>query len=108
MTHLAVAFVGHLDVLQVQDELRAIESDIEANGTVALLIDASRMTGYETAARQAFVAWNRENRDRVTTVAVVTDKPLWHMVVRAMSLASAQSMRPFHTRAEAETWLRTT
>jgi hypothetical protein len=70
-----------------------------------LLIDASQMTGYTSEARNAFVEWHRSHKARCARVAIVTDRKLWHMVIRAMGVASGQPMHPFTDRASAESWL---
>jgi hypothetical protein len=109
MKYVLVELVDHLKVEQVQEKLGAVQPDIdERSGAIALIVDATQMTGYDTEARKAFVAWNSEYKPKITSVAIVTNKPLWHMVIRAMSLASSQLMRPFHTREEAERWVGST
>ena len=86
--------------------LAGIQPHIDASaGAVVLLVNCEAMTDYELEARAAFVTWNRENRARIERVAIVTVKPLWQMVVSAMSLASGQTLRPFSTAAAARAWL---
>jgi hypothetical protein len=38
-------------------------------------------------------------------VAVLTDKPLWRMVVAAMAVASGQKMKAFTALDKARSWL---
>jgi hypothetical protein len=52
-----------------------------------------------------FVSWNSGYRPRIRRVAVLTEKPLWHMVVAAMAVASGQKMKAFTTLDKANTWL---
>lgn len=63
------------------------------------------MTGYDAEARQLFVEWNARHRARVTAVAIVTHKILWHVVIAAMALASGQRMRAADTPQAARRWL---
>ena len=71
-----------------------------------LIVDAAEMTGYDGLARARFVEWNAANRKAIRRLAIVTNNPLWGMVIRAMSLASGREMRPFATRDEAAAWIR--
>lgn len=73
-----------------------------------LLVDCMTMTGYDSAARQLFVEWNARNKSKVKSVAVVTQKTLWHVVVSAMALASGQRMKAFDSRGEALNWIQST
>jgi hypothetical protein len=97
-----VDLAGHLTAESVDATLGSVDvPDCDC----ALLIDCMHMTGYDNEARERFVVWNREHKERLRRVAVVTDKPLWRMVISAMSLASGQQMRGFASRGEAEQWL---
>jgi hypothetical protein len=103
---VVVNLEGHLTEETLSRALRVAEDDVERLGRASLVIDATQMTGYATAAREYFVAWHRRYRDRLGRVAVVTNKPLWHMVIRAMSFAASVSMQPFSARLEALEWAR--
>lgn len=70
-----------------------------------VLIDCLAVEDYDLDAREAFVAWMRQSRPK--RVAFVLDKPLWRMVVRAMSMASSVPMHAFERVADAEAWLAT-
>jgi hypothetical protein len=91
---------GHLTVLALEAALAAVDTS-----ATALLVDALGLTDYDAGARTAFVAWNERVRDRVERVAIVTDKPLWRMVISAMGVASRQKMKAFDTEATARAWL---
>lgn len=71
---------------------------------VFLLVNALTMSGYEPEARSLFAQWNREHVLVVWHVAVVTRSRLWHVVVRAMGLASSPEMRPFGEVDGARAW----
>ena len=101
MRILKVELRGHLTQSALLGALRALEPIEES---VALLIDATAMTGYDLAARTRFVEWNRRNRAHVQRVAIVTSKLVWRTVISAMSLASSQQMKPFASAAEAAAW----
>lgn len=64
------------------------------------------MTDYEREARDAFVEWGR-SRTRMKRVAIVVKKPVWRMVISAMSIASSRDMRAFDTIEAATKWLET-
>ena len=70
-----------------------------------LIVDCREMTSYDSEARSAFVTWNRSHRQHLERVAIITDKLLWHMVIRTMSLASGQTMRPFDGIEDAQAWV---
>ncbi len=98
-----VALVGHLSKPVLASALqRATEP---APGLFGLLCDCLGMSSYDMDAREAFVAWNRDYRERVAAVAIVTEKTLWHMVVSTMSMASGQRMRAFRKPDDARRWL---
>jgi hypothetical protein len=99
---VTVELVGHLTSAQLNTTLGSVKL---SDDTDALLVDCLTMTGYDNEARETFVAWNREHKERLQHVAVVTERPLWRMVISAMSLASGQQLRGFATRDEAVAWL---
>lgn len=104
MSNIAtVQLRGHLTALALESALSAVDSS-----ATAVLVDALEMTDYDAEARTAFVAWNRRTRDRIQRVAVVTDKPIWRMVISAMGVASRQKMRAFASKSEAREWLSVT
>jgi len=106
LTLLEVEFVGHLTVQALDHDLAPLEVQMSLPGPrFGLLVDCRRMTGYDGEARAAFIHWNRTQRERVDRVAVVTTNLLWHMVVSAISLASAQKMKAFGDTSGARAWL---
>jgi len=62
------------------------------------------MTSYDMAARSTFVEWNKKWRGKISRVAIVTDKWLWHMVINVMAKAAGQSMKPFTNLEQAREW----
>ncbi|MFK7984842.1 MAG: STAS/SEC14 domain-containing protein [Sandaracinaceae bacterium] len=101
---VVVAFESQLTGAAVESGLRGVFRDGRAQARV--VVDCRAMTGYSTEARERFVAWFRGHRHAIPRTAVVTDNTLWHMVVRAMALASQQEMRPFADLQEAKAWAR--
>ena len=99
-TFATVQLRGHLTALALESALSAVDASAQA-----LLVDALEMTDYDAEARSAFVAWNERVRDRIQRVAIVTDKPIWRMVISAMGVASRQKMRAFGSTREAREWL---
>jgi len=89
------------------DTIDAVLGDVEPHLTrgCVLLVDCLGMTGYDADARAAFVSWHRGHRELIRRTAILTDKPLWHMIVSAMSLASGTPMRAFDERRAALAWL---
>lgn len=96
---------GHLDLANLQGALAEIEGRITP-GT-KLIVDCNEMTDYDGDARAHFVTWHREHREHIKAVAILTHRPLWHMIVSAMALASGQRMKAFDTREQALEWLQT-
>ncbi|MCA9613765.1 MAG: hypothetical protein H6721_14740 [Sandaracinus sp.] len=68
---------------------------------IGLVVDCRAMTAYTPEARARFVEWHRAHRERIASVGIVTTNVLWHMIIRTMSLASGQTMRPFRELEEA-------
>jgi hypothetical protein len=103
MKPVSITLTGHLNEDALRHELSSVQSLLGVARRV-LIVDARQMTGYDAAARSLFVDWNARFRDRILGVAIVTTKPLWRMVIRAMSLASKQIMIPFSSLQEAQSW----
>ena len=95
---------GHLTEDVLQEALTHTEHRI-GSGSRGLIVECSMMTSYTPEARALFVKWNREHKGALTHVAVVTIKPMWRLVVSAMSLASTQEMRAFNRLADARSWI---
>ena len=96
---------GFLDAEQMNAAARQASANLDRLGQGCLLVDCSAMDDYEAEARRLFTEWNSQNRHRIDRVAVVTEKVLWHMVIRTIGLASSQTMKPFDTRDAAFEWL---
>jgi hypothetical protein len=103
---VTVTFVGHLSRDVLDAELGSAKRNIGAGA--GMVVDCLAMSDYDAEARDHFVKWHREHRDRLRGVAVVTEKRLWHMIVSAMALASGQRMKAFDTVDEARAWLDST
>lgn len=103
MAHVELTLAGHLDVAQLDQRLALLEPRLPPEGA-SLLVDATQMTGYDVLARDRFIAWNREHKQQLFAVAIVTGSLRWHMVIRAMALASSQKLCPFMERGAAEQW----
>lgn len=85
--------------------LRALNAAVPDAPRLGLLINCLPMTGYDLDARHTFVEWNRAHQPRILGVAIVTNRPAWHMVIAVMALASGQQMRAFSSLEEAQRWL---
>jgi hypothetical protein len=96
---------GQLTAGTLQAALRPVDDRLERDDAqIGLVVDARAMTGYEGAARELFIEWNKKNRPRIARVAIVTDRISWRMVIAAMSLASGQAMRAFAELTRARRW----
>lgn len=98
------AIRGHLDARSLADELARVETTLPPRDG-RLLLDCREMTGYEVEARHAFVEWNARVRGRLVRVAILTDQPLWWMVIAAMSVAARLPMKGFADEQGARSWL---
>ncbi len=98
-----VTLGGHLTREALERALAGVLGPDRQGATV--VVDCRAMTSYELDARSAFVEWSAAHRSAIRGVAVLTDKPFWHLVIRAMSLASGQRIRPFATLHDATEWL---
>lgn len=104
---VVVQLDGHLTEGELRSALTSASATLAKAPTGAnLLVDCHSMTGYDAAARQFFVDWNSRYKSKVNSVAIVTEKTLWHVVVSAMALASGQRMKAFDSRVEAMGWLK--
>ncbi len=102
-----VELSGHLTEQGLRQRLVGAGAELESLPEPrVLLVNCAAMTGYDAEARRLFMDWNAARKRRIAAVAVVTDKPLWHVVVSAMALASSQVMRAFDTEVDAEAWAR--
>lgn len=97
--------------LHLQGRVDAFEMAKQLGGAVRpgsgqlLLVDWADLQDLDPEGRQLFIDWNVAHRDDVDAVAVITDNPIWHLVVSTMALASHQKMRAFARRTEALEWL---
>lgn len=101
---LEVIFDGKLTPDSLESAFATIDDDIpQEPQKFDLIVNCLPMDSYEIAARENFVAWNRAHRHQIRAVGILTTKVLWHMVIRAMGLASGMTMRPLsdHTAAKA-------
>jgi len=93
---LEVIFNGKLTLESLNRAFATIEGDIpQEPQQFDLIVNCLPMESYEIAAREGFVAWNRQHRHQIRAVAILTSKALWNMVIRAMALATGMTMRPF-------------
>ncbi|MDD9936816.1 MAG: STAS/SEC14 domain-containing protein [Myxococcales bacterium] len=104
-TQVSVALEGHLSESSLRVALGRARAKMGMYDAVDLVVDCMLMHGYDVAARAHFVEWMREHRPRIRRVAVVTDRKLWHMVIRAMAFASGQQMTALSDRSELSGWL---
>ena len=103
LTYAELQLEGHLTCATLEHKLRQLSLRVAV--PKAMLIDASRMTDYDMDSRTYFVSWMRERYKDIQGVAIVTDNTIWHMVIRAMSLASSVRMQAFRDRKQALLWL---
>ena len=100
--HPTLRLEGHLTAESLDAAFAALALP---SGRTPLVVDCRAMTGYDAAARERFVDWNRAHRERLTRVAVLTDNRLWHMVISAMAMASGQPMKGFADPGAARAWV---
>jgi hypothetical protein len=106
MLVVRVSLVDHLTVAQLDAALGTASKQLATVGEpAALVVDCLRMRSYDIEARNKFTAWVATDRGSVGRVAVVTDKIIWQMVVRTMSLIARQEMKSFSSVADAELWI---
>ncbi len=103
---MIVPLQGNLTAEVLGRQLQTAKRDFQESKILGMVVDARMMTAYEAEARELFVQWHREHRHLVRRIAIVTRNPLWHMVIRAMSLAAGVPMHPFGELAPAIEWAR--
>lgn len=94
-----VELTGHL----TEEQLAGALADVPDRAR-AVVLDCREMTSYDFDARKAFVDWNSKHRERIRHVAIITENPLWPLVISAMALASKQNMKAFKTPQDARRW----
>ena len=103
---LSLTLTGHLTRSALDNQLASVtERFVDTQGRLPLLVDCLTMRGYDKDARERFISWNREHSQKLSRVAVVTEKQMWHLVVSVMALVSEQQIKAFNDRVAAERWL---
>lgn len=78
---------GHLTIeassVAAEDFERALS---EFEGSCVLIVDLSRLTGYEAEVRRIWQGIMRHSRGRFSSIIWVSDKPLFRMVAASVSL----------------------
>lgn len=105
-TTITIEFSGNLARSDCEQALAQVSDRLRSSGDkFDLIFDCSKMTSYDTDAREHFVEWHRQSRSRLRCIAIVTKNPLWHVVISAMALATGHDMKIFPERAAAEAWV---
>lgn len=100
-----VRLLGDLTLATLRDALGPVRAQLDATtDPVALVVDASGMTGYDADSRTEFIRWNAEHRLRIHRVAIVTQRIAWRMVISGMGLAARRELRPFADLKAAREW----
>lgn len=103
---LEVVIEGHLTSAQFHAYMGAVREQMDTHkGNVCILVDCRRMTGYDREARQAFIDWHKASLGHIHFTAIVTENPLWNLVVSTMGLASGAHMKSFSSKQAAMNWL---
>jgi len=95
---------GHLTTSSLKEETDRLEGLLPQLGGL-LTLDCAEMDSYDADARSTFVAWARHRLVGGSKVAIVTQKPLWGMVIDAMALVSGVKMRALTSLGQGESWL---
>ena len=103
---LKIVLNGHLTTRQLAQVFESLETEIEQlPESNSLIVDCMNMTGYDMNAQTTFIEWNKKWREKISRVAIVTDKWVWHMVISVMATQSKQLMKPFNNLEKAQEWL---
>lgn len=106
MTPVVITLTQTLTLESLNEALSLAEGELaERSGAQGVVVDCLAMDSYTTEARARFVEWNRSTRERVSAVAVVTEKRTWHMIVATMAVVSSQRLKAFNDRESAMAWL---
>lgn len=96
---------NHLTLNHLRDLFAGIEPML-LEAQAGIIIDARRMSGYATEARDWFAdSWAPRWADRVIGIGVVTGRVMWRIVVTALGLTTRIKMRAFDEIVEAHSWL---
>lgn len=101
---LEVRLEGRVSAAMVIERLDAAER-AALGSPRGMLVDCRAMTGYDDGTRRAFESWHLGRRERLRSVAVLTENRLWHAVVQGIALVTGQRMRGFERETEARAWL---
>jgi len=106
LEQLSLTLTGHLTRSALDGQLASVtERFADSHRRLPLLVDCLTMSGYDKDAREHFINWNREHSQKLSRVAVVTEKQMWHVVVSVMALVAQQQIKAFDDRVTAERWL---
>lgn len=104
MQVIELSFEGRLEASKVEELLDDIESR-SRDRPFRLLVDCSRMKGYEADARRAFAHWQSKRGLKLDRTAIITTERMWHAMVTAMAVLVDRPMRVLDTRELALDWL---
>ena len=96
---------GHLSVQSLVDDLRRIESAMRRDPQpCAVIVNVLGMKSYDAEVRELFARWHRDHMKQIRSVAVVTTKATWRVVVATVGLLAGGTYKSFDNLADAVKW----
>jgi len=90
------ALEGHVSVRALANVLEALERAASECGRYFVVVDATRVTGYQPNVRKAAAVWSADAEARgLAAVAVVTDSEMLAAESPAVALAPPRALRLF-------------
>jgi hypothetical protein len=95
---------GEVTVTSLQASLAPIDAELQ-RGSRGLLVDVRRASKLESSARDHFFRWSKERRNKLSAVAIVTNKTRHKLLVTALAVVGGRPIRAFEEPIRATVWL---
>jgi len=104
MNVFTVEVQGYLTADEFASKLQSVSRRIQPGSKVAVVFNVARMTGYEPEVRDTYVRWHKGAKPHIGRVAVVTEKPMWRLVVATLGMATGGTTKAFEKVDDALRW----
>jgi hypothetical protein len=103
---VTLSFSGFVTSAAFRLRMSDFSTEMCPGNVYALLFDILQVSGYEPALLDDYIRWHKQHATQVHRVAVVTNRMIWRLVVRTLSVAGGGPIEPFDHVDAAGVWLR--